>query len=110
MASLDVLAPAGGGDSGGGGAAGGCGEVVQCYVRDPPARHARRPLRLVAFERVELAHGERRRRVTVELTAEHLAVLGDDGRGWGVLPGAYSLVCGRSADDAHALEMAMTLA
>ena len=80
----------------------GCSEVVQCYVRDPPAAHVRRPQRLVGFARVELRPAERRK-VHVELSAEALSTL-DDGGLWRVVPGDYRLTCGTSsALDAHAL-------
>jgi hypothetical protein len=89
---------------------GGCTEVVQCYVRDPPARHARRWLRLVAFRRIELPAAARRRRIALELTTDNLAVLDDDNRGWHVRPGEYHVVCGTSSNDLHALTATMTLA
>ena len=67
---------------------------------DPPARHVRRWLRLVAFERVALpATGARRRTVRLDVTAEHLARLDDDGKGWHVAPGAYRVVCGTHSAD-----------
>ena len=79
-----------------------CTEVVQCYLRDEPvSRHARRARRLVGFARVELPVGERRRVVRLDVTAESLARLDDDGKSWRVAPGAYGVACGADSEAAE---------
>lgn len=89
-----------------------CSEVVQCYVRDPPAKHVRRWQRLVGFERVELSgHGAKdgaRRLLSIELTSEALSVLDDDGR-WRVRQGTYVVGCGRSSADPQMLKETITV-
>ena len=86
--------------------------MVQCYVRDPPAKHVRRWQRLVGFERVELSgHGAKdgaRRLLSIELTSEALSVLDDDGR-WRVRQGTYVVGCGRSSADPQMLKETITV-
>ncbi len=76
-------------------------EVVQAYVRDRTASRAPETTRLVAFERVELAAGERRS-VDLSVAADDLAVWTADGERT-VEPGRFDLLVGRSAAD-HRVE------
>ena len=86
----------------------GCTEVVQCYVHDPPGRTVRRGQRLVGFARVELRGQEQRRWERIEITAEALSVLDDDGR-WRLRPGKYDVQCGLNSADPRMLRTSITV-
>ena len=78
-------------------------------MRDPfPTLHVRRAQRLVAFARVELRPGERRA-MALDMTAEAMASLDDEGR-WRVVPGEYRVTCGTNSADKLALSAPLRLA
>ena len=81
-------------------------EVVQVYGRDVHARTVRPARVLLAFERVSLGAGERRR-VSVEIPA-NLFELWDKREGWLVEPGLVELFIGGSSS-VTPLEIAVTL-
>ncbi|NEM92409.1 beta-glucosidase family protein [Galbitalea soli] len=70
-------------------------EVVQLYLSDPVASVVRPVRRLIGYQRVELAAGERRR-IRVTVAADLAAFTGRDGRRV-VEPGAVVLGFGRSS-------------
>ena len=65
--------------------------VVQVYLEAPGALMERPPRTLVAFQRVELERGERRR-VALTIPLRHLAVFDPDQDGWVLEHGIHRLV------------------
>lgn len=70
-------------------------DVPQFYLRATPAGKA---VRLLGFERVQLAPGERRR-ISLSADPRLLAVFDETGRRWNVAAGEYQVAVGHSADE-----------
>lgn len=82
-------------------------ETVQVYFRDDASSVITPVKRLIAFERVELAPGERRT-VRFAFTREDFSLIDRDGRRV-TEPGSFTLFAGHSAKDADLLRTVFTL-
>ncbi|HVN39722.1 MAG TPA: glycoside hydrolase family 3 C-terminal domain-containing protein [Myxococcota bacterium] len=76
-------------------------EVVQLYLHDPVSKLRRPEQELVAFEKVRLAPGERRR-VRFALDARALSAYDPEKRAFVAEPGEFELRAGRSSRDLRA--------